>query len=149
MCEYSLEGFANRKAQIGDRLVITRYVHGFVTEDSAKRIELKEREGTLSSEDFCLICLENGTRLDLVERGTEYRDVQFVNRRRQDTIHLPDGTICPVAGLPRGTTAKVLSIPGVNITERGVENVKAALVEHDKTQPTSNLRVTPAPATGK
>ncbi len=151
MCDYSLEVYNSRKAQIGDSLIAGMYTHGFMEVQTAKEVQQKNAAGMpISTRDVCLTCLAPGTRLDVVLNGVLHRNVEFVqgNYSRsasRDHLHFPElNRTIAVSVLQAGTTAKVLSIPGVNITERGVENVKAALTEHDKTQPTAVVDVIPA-----
>ena len=151
MCDYSLEGYASRKAQVGDQLVVSKWARAFMQVETVNQVATKAdtRQG-LTSGDLCLTCLQPGTKLEVMMNGQSFRDAlfnQYGSRSNgsRDYVELPGYGPMVISSLPVGTTAKVLSIPGVNITERGVENVKAALVEHDRTQPTADVpTMTPA-----
>lgn len=139
MCDYSLEGYATRKAEVGDQLIISRYAHGFVTTEINQ--EVSKGRATI-----CLTCLQPGTRLNLVILGRYFPNMVFVQRRtsgNRDYIDLLSDGMTAVCNLPRGTTATVLSIPGVDNTTKGVQAVERALDEQDRTRPTMMIDAVP------
>lgn len=141
MCDYSLEGYPSRKAEVGDRLVISPHAHGFMQEATAKHAMAKYKTQALTVQDICLTCLKPGTKLDLTWCGTLYKEVEFkhIGARGhgfRDHVVVNDYPT-PLANLPQGTKATVVEIDGKRLTTAGVEAVKEALVEQEKTTPTN------------
>lgn len=121
MCDYSLHSVRSRPANIGDRLVTTRFP-GSIT-----------RGFTAVDEPAVAICLRPGTELAFdrdVEHGSilarwlpflRHKPVGMVarfrqvNTERQDTHHdaleFADGTIILVTGLRSGQRATILQLP--------------------------------------
>ena len=119
MCDYSLEHVASREAEVGDRLISTRFgdsiTRGFAAEDNAG----------------VAVCLRPGTELAF-ERDVEFdhilsrgRDAvpSRVARFRQidtesphvhhDALEFPDGRVVLVTRLTEGQRATVLQLPAM------------------------------------
>lgn len=113
MCDYSLEGFASRKAEVGDKLIVSRHVgHGFMRVEDAEKLDAQRIIANV-----CMTCLAPGTVLNVTINGATYKDVlfgQFAKDVQGYKDHMViDGSAYLVAGMVHGTTAEVLSIPGV------------------------------------
>jgi len=131
MCDYSLEGYKARAAQVGDTLVVG-YTHGFMEQTTHEQLNAKlQRAEPTGHDDMCLTCLKPGTRLDVTINRRDYTNVEFRQINNAATgfrDHLVIGERCTaIAELPRGTTAKVLSIPGVQSLDEklGLDQIRA------------------------
>jgi hypothetical protein len=117
MCDYSLEHVASRAAEVGDRLVSTRFGDSITRGFSAK-----------NNPDVA-VCLRPGTELAF-ERDVEFdhilsrgRDVVPVRVARfreidkeslhvhHDALEFPDGRVVLVTRLVEGQRATVLQLP--------------------------------------
>ena len=128
MCDYSLEHVASREAEVGDRLVSTRFGDSITRGFSAE------------TNPAVAVCLRPGTELAF-ERDVEFdhilsrgRDVvpARVARFRQidtesphvhhDALEFPDGRVVLVTRLVEGQHATVLQLPAMmSETEKRVK----------------------------
>jgi len=128
MCDYSLEHVASREAEVGDRLVSTRFGDSITRGFSAE------------TNPGVAVCLRPGTELAF-ERDVEFdhilsrgRDVvpARVARFRQidtesphvhhDALEFPDGRVVLVTRLVEGQHATVLQLPAMmSETEKRVK----------------------------
>ena len=122
MCDYSLQGVANRPAKIGDKLVSTNFTNSFT------------RGFTEVGEPKVAVCLMPGTELAFEEDvevdhvfrrllprfgfgniGQRVARFRQVNLDRHDTHHdaleFPNGKIVLVTKLRAGQRASVLQLP--------------------------------------
>jgi hypothetical protein len=118
MCDYSLHGVASRPAQVGDRLISTRFPTSFTRGFAA--IEARD----------VAVCLAPGTEVAFdrdieVDAGFGFlpnkRTGQRVARFRQvnterinlhhDALEFPNGQVVLVTRLAEGQTATVLQLP--------------------------------------
>jgi hypothetical protein len=117
MCDYSLEHVASRAAEVGDRLISTRFgdsiTRGFAGE----------------SNPAVAVCLRPGTELaferdvefdHILSRGRDYVPARVARFRQIDTesphvhhdaLEFPDGRVVLVTRLVEGQRATVLQLP--------------------------------------
>jgi hypothetical protein len=127
MCDYSLEGFRTRAAKPGDRLIISRYLHGFMRLSDKRRLDRSiDKHGSVAAELVCLTCLNPGARLDLQLYERIFYDVEFIQLEAndyRDYILIQGALQLCVAALPVGTIAQVLPVkvntaPGMELVRR-------------------------------
>jgi len=122
MCDYSLEGIASRPAQLGDRIVSTRFSASF------------SRGFALAAARDIAVCLSPGTEIvfdrgaavdaayvGLPDRATGETVARFrrVNDDRpglpHDALEFSSGEIALVALLVEGQTATVIELPTTKV----------------------------------
>jgi hypothetical protein len=117
MCDYSLEHIASREAEVGDRLVSTRFGDSITRGFSAE------------SNPGVAVCLRPGTELaferdvefdHILSRGREFVPSRVARFRQIDTesphvhhdaLEFPDGRVVLVTRLVEGQHATVLQLP--------------------------------------
>lgn len=119
MCEYSLEAYKSRSAEIGDRLVSGYpFSHGMMRpEDHAATTKKMQTNRGLTLEDVCLTCLKPGTTVNATFRGTTHLGIEFTTMHHHDYLLIPmDGHTMQLAmssfAAGQGELV-VMSIPGV------------------------------------
>ena len=123
MCDYSLEHVASRAAEVGDRLVSTRFG------DSITRGFAGENNPGVA------VCLRPGTELaferdvefeHILSRGREAVPARVARFRQIDTeaphvhhdaLEFPDGRVVLVTRLAEGQHATVLQLPAMQARE--------------------------------
>lgn len=118
MCDYSLHGVASRPAQVGDRLVTTRFATTFTRGFAA-----------LDARDIA-VCLQPGSELafdldaeidagygflpnrKLNERVARFREINAERAHaHHDALEFPNGEIVPLTRMAEGQVATVLQLP--------------------------------------
>jgi hypothetical protein len=117
MCDYSLEHVASREAEVGDRLVSTRFGDSITRGFSAE------------TNPGVAVCLRPGTELafesdvafdHILSRGRDVVPVRVARFRQIDTesphvhhdaLEFPDGRVVLVTRLVEGQHATVLQLP--------------------------------------
>lgn len=150
MCEYSLHA-AHRKARESEQLISKD-----IPEHRGSGLRgLYSRDNS----DGLLVCIAPNTKAVIDEVDIESRfhsayykqtlktwggkknvEVSLTRQGHQDTITFSDGQVIYLSHLPEGTKISI----GVPATKPGVDAVKAALVEQEKTAPTPVVEVTNA-----
>jgi hypothetical protein len=128
MCDYSLEHVASREAEVGDRLVSTRFgdsiTRGFAAETNPG-IAVCLRPGTE-------LAFERDVEFDhILSRGRDLVPVRVARFRQIDTesphvhhdaLEFPDGRVVLVTRLIEGQHATVLQLPATTSeTEKRVK----------------------------
>ena len=135
MCDYSLEHIASRAAEVGDRLVSTRFgnsiTRGFAGE----------------SNPGVAVCLRPGTELaferdvefdHVLSRGRDTIPVRVARFRQIDTksphvhhdaLEFPDGRVVLVTRLVEGQHATVLQLPAVQGEKEKVVMIELPAVD--------------------
>ncbi len=130
MCDYSLQHVASRAAQVGDKLVSTRFGNSITRGFAAE------------GEPNVAVCLLPGTEIAF-ERGVEFDDFlghtcgripAQVARFRQidknhphvhhDALEFPDGSVVLLTRLLEGQRATVLQLPAAPRTPEEIEEQK-------------------------
>ena len=128
MCDYSLEHVASREAEVGDRLVSTRFGDSITRGFSAE------------TNPGVAVCLRPGTELafehdvefdHILSRGRDVVPVRVARFRQIDTesphvhhdaLEFPDGRVVLVTRLVEGQHATVLQLPAtMSETEKRVK----------------------------
>ena len=117
MCDYSLEHVASREAEVGDRLISTRFgdsiTRGFAAENNAG-VAVCLRPGTE-------LAFERDVEFDhILSRGRDAVPARVARFRQIDTesphvhhdaLEFPDGRVILVTRLVEGQHATVLQLP--------------------------------------
>lgn len=126
MCDYSLQAFKSRPAQVGDKLIVHNFGAG--TTGFADGSQVLERRDTA-------ICLLPGTEIAIEPAVTAakgwvtkvmdvlapeapsyktaiFRQVDKENKHaHHDMLEFPDGSTCKLTLMPLGVVATVLQLP--------------------------------------
>jgi hypothetical protein len=128
MCDYSLEHVASREAEVGDRLVSTRFgdsiTRGFAAETNPG-VAVCLRPGTE-------LAFERDVEFDhILSRGRDFVPARVARFRQIDTesphvhhdaLEFPDGRVVLVTRLVEGQHATVLQLPAMmSETEKRVK----------------------------
>lgn len=118
MCDYSLHGVASRPAQVGDRLISTRFPTSFTRGFAAA----ETRDVAVCLAPGTEVAFDHDVEVDagfgfLPNKRTGQRVARFrqVNTERinlhHDALEFPNGQIVLVTRLAEGQTATVLQLP--------------------------------------
>lgn len=118
MCDYSLEHVASRPAQVGDRLVTTKFpnaiTRGF-TEAGVPEVAVCLRPGTELSFDTDVECVHALGLLPshrIRARVARFREVNPESpHEHHDALEFPNGQVVLLTRLREGQTATVLQLP--------------------------------------
>lgn len=126
MCDYSLEHYSTRKAEVGDKLIIGPRLHGFMTVRDSDALNAACARGHATAKDVCMTCLyEDGIVLKLVTPGGTAYTATYERRETRDGRDwlVPDGDKrgIRIGELAHGTTAEVISIPSVTVAAYAAE----------------------------
>jgi hypothetical protein len=120
MCDYSLHLVASRPAQVGEKLISTRFsnalTRGFAAVDQPDvavcllpGTEIAFERDVVSESGFHLFRTSNR---DLKQRVARFRQVDLDRpASHHDALEFPDGQIVLVASLVEGQRATVLQLP--------------------------------------
>jgi hypothetical protein len=118
MCDYSLHGVASRPAEVGDRLVSTRFPTSFTRGFAA----IEARDVAVCLAPGTEVAFDRDIEIDagfgfLPNKRTGQRVARFrqVNTERinlhHDALEFPNGQVVLVTRLAEGQTATVLQLP--------------------------------------
>jgi hypothetical protein len=117
MCDYSLELVASRPARVGDKLVSTRFpntiTRGFasVEEKNVAVCLLPGTELAFEKEVACETRFVFRSRLQILHRVAQFRQVNKGSNVHHDALEFPDGQIVLLTQLCEGQHATVLQLP--------------------------------------
>lgn len=118
MCDYSLHLVASRPAQVGDKLVSTRFpsstTRGFATsaEPDVAVCLLPGTEVAFARDAECESAHTQFTRRNIGQKVARFRQINMDNQMaHHDALEFPDGQIVLVTDLVDGQHVTVLQLP--------------------------------------
>ena len=136
MCDYSLHLVASRPAQVGDKLISTRFFNsltrGFaaIGEPDVAVCLLPGTELAFAAEVRCEPLFALFRKRNLGQKVARFRQVRMDRpSEHHDALEFPDGKLVMVTDLVEGQQATVLQLPVAAETPRDVEPATRQIVQ--------------------